>query len=223
MKFFFLLAAVFTAAISAAQVQVSLFAGAQASTARYKIQDAKQKTEYKPGFQLGAGLKTHFEGRLFFAPSVFYSLKGYKVQFDKYVFPPDPEATDNNLTMHTFEIAPLLQLNFSDAASHFFIQFGPTVDLQLFGREKFNLFSGETVDQKLKFGYANYGHYSTSAIFRLGYETGNGFLLFAQYNLGLGSINNADDGPVIRHRSAGISIGKYINSQKIVLDTRNRQ
>jgi hypothetical protein len=222
MKFICLIAAVFAAAISTAQVQVSVFAGPQITTARYKVDDAKQKTEYQIGFQAGAGLKTQFEGRLYFSPSVFYSLKGYKVKFDKYTFPPDPEATDNKVTVHTFEIAPLLQLNFSDAPDHLFIQFGPSVDLQLFGKEKFNLFSGESVNQNLKFGYASYGRYSTSAIFRLGYEKENGFIFFAQYSLGLTSINNADNGPVIRHRTAGISIGKYLNSRKMVLDTRNR-
>ena len=82
--------------------------------------------------------RMQFEGKLYFAPAVFYSMKGYKVTLTRPSFPPDTLATDNEATVHTFEFAPMLQYNFSEAEGHFFIKAGPSIGLQLFGKEKFN-------------------------------------------------------------------------------------
>jgi hypothetical protein len=158
-------------------------------------------------------MKALFEGRLYFAPAVFYSLKGYKVTFSRYAYPPDPNAQDNNTTLHTFEIAPMLQYDFSDQPGHLFIKAGPSIDFQIAGKEKFNLLSGGSVDRSMKFSFGDYGRFGTSAIAQFGYETGSGFILFAQYTHGLGSINNFDEGPKIRHRVWGISLGKYFGAK----------
>ena len=68
-----------------------------------------------------------------------------------------------------------------------------------------------------------YGRYSANFIAQLGYETNSGFIIFAQYSHGATSINNADLGPRIRHRVFGLSIGKYLKKNKIIIDTRNRE
>ena len=52
-------------------------------------------------------------------------------------FPPDTAAIDNNTTIHTFELASLLQYNLGKQPYHFFIKAGPSLDFQLFGKEKF--------------------------------------------------------------------------------------
>ncbi|MEI9808722.1 MAG: hypothetical protein WDO16_13160 [Bacteroidota bacterium] len=57
-----------------------------------------------------------------------------------------------------------------------------------------------------------YGHYSANMLVQFGFETG-GFMLFGQYSHGIANINNADNGPSIKHRvfvflSANISIQK---------------
>src|SRR5262245_44036121 len=72
-----------------AQVETFVFGGPQVTTANYKINGVKQPTSDKFGFQLGAQLKVPFENKLFFAPAVFYSLKGYKVKFNEISYPPD--------------------------------------------------------------------------------------------------------------------------------------
>ena len=213
MRLFYLtIACLCLSVLSFGQVQFNLFGGSQISKANYKVSDEKQKNSFKPGIQAGIGLKVPFENKIYFAPSIFYSYKGYKVNFNKYVFPPDPDASNNNVTMHTLEIAPLLQFDLSDKADHYYISFGPSLDLQLYGREKFQILNtGEAVNKKIVFGFSDYGRYSISAIGRIGYENKNGIIIFAQYNLGLGSINNADNGPNILHRVFGVSVGKYLN------------
>ena len=205
------------------QVQFGIFAGPQATTTNYTIQEVKQQKEFKYGFQAGASMKVPFEGNLFFAPAAFYSLKGYKVAFNKFVYPPGPTAADNNTTFHCFELAALLQYDFGSNPSHMFIKGGPSLDFQLFGKEKFNVIGGGTVDRKTKFGPGEYGRYSANLLAQLGYETAGGFMIFAQYTYGAADLNNADYGPNIRHVAYGISIGKYFNRKKIVMDTKNKE
>ena len=224
MKFLFPVSVALLLSLNASsQNQLLIFAGPQATSAQYKVEGLKQKTSMKYGFQAGGAIKIPFENKLFFSPTVFYSMKGYKVTFTRYAFPPDLDAKDNNTTIHTFEIAPMLQYDFSNEPGHVFIKAGPSMDLQLMGREKFNLMAGGSVNRKMKFSFGDYGYVAMNLLGQLGYETSSGFIIFAQYSHGLASISNADGGPKIQHRAYGISIGKYLNRKKIVIDTRNKE
>ncbi len=205
-----------------AQVEWNVFVGPQLTTASYTAQSVKQPTSYKPGINLGVGLKVPFEGNLYFAPALQYSMNGYKVTYNRFLYPPDPAALDNNVTFHNLETVFLLQYDFSAQPGHFFLKMGPSIDIQLFGHEKFTTPSGE-VSRSTPFGFDKYGHFSASAVGHLGYETSGGFAISAQYTYGLASINNADGGPRIRHRAFGITFSKRIGSKKIVIDTRNKQ
>jgi hypothetical protein len=192
------------------QSQFGIFAGPQASIARYSVQGVAQETEFKFGFQAGAGYKIPFENRMYFAPCLFYSLKGYKVAFTRFAFPPDAAAKDNNTTIHSIELGGLLHFDLGSQPSHLFFRIGPSLDFHLFGKEKFTKMSGETVDRNMPFGFSEY-------------EAVNGFVIFGQFSYGLTSTNNHDYGPQIHHRNYGISIGKYFTKKKIVMDTRNRE
>jgi Outer membrane protein beta-barrel domain len=210
MKFFTLTIAILLLMLRAqSQVRYNIFGGLQTTSASYTAQSVKQKTSYKFGGQLGIGMKVPFETRLSFAPAIFYSMKGYKVIFSRFVYPPDVTATDNNTSFHTVETAFLLHYDFNSRPDHMFLKLGPSLDFQLLGKEKFNTPAG-LVDRQLPFGYDKYGHFSANMILQLGYEMNNGFFFFGQYSHGLANINNADGGPRIRHRVFGISIGKYI-------------
>ncbi|MGZ8541139.1 MAG: porin family protein [Chitinophagaceae bacterium] len=197
--------------LSTAQVQVGIFGGPQITSAKYTITGNKQTVTNKYGFHLGANLKVPFENKLYFSPAVFYSMKGYKVKFSQRSLPPDSLAIDNNTLIHTFELAALLQYDFSSQLNHFFVRFGPSLDIQLYGKEKFNRNGNTPVDQKMVFSFTKYGRFGANMILQFGYETNKGLLLSAQYSHGAGSINNADFGPRILHRVWGISIGKYLD------------
>jgi len=197
-----------------AQVKLSLYGGPQITTAKYRIQGKKQDTEFKPGFQLGTGLKVPFDNKLFFTPAIFYSLKGYKVKFNLPSLPPDENALNNSTSIHSVELAFLLQYDFSTAADHWFIKAGPTLDFALFGKEKFDTAGSVTVSRNMKFGFGDYGHYLASGVIQLGMERKSGFFVFVQYNGSFGSIINTDGGPYAAHRIWGISVGKYIRTLK---------
>lgn len=196
---------------ASSQVAFGIFGGPQASRSKYTIRNQKQDNEFKYGFQLGASMKVPFENRLYFSPAVFYSMKGYKVKFSQFVFPPSNTAVDNDTRMHTFEVAAMLQYDFGQGPGHVFIKGGPSLDFQLFGKEKFNQAGGQIVDRNMRYDYNEYGRYAANMLVQFGYESGNGIMFFAQYSHGMGNLNNADGGPEIKHRVFGISIGKFLN------------
>ncbi|MFI5130699.1 MAG: porin family protein [Chitinophagales bacterium] len=200
---------------SHSQARFDIFAGPQTTTAKYIIRDIKQPDDNKVGFQAGFGLKVPFDNHLFFSPAVFYSLKGYKVKFNQFAYPPDTLATDNNTSIHSVELAFLLQIDIGDQPSHFFIKAGPSLDFQLGGKEKFHLKNSSLVDRSMRYDFTAYGHYSANLLMQLGFETKGGFLIFGQYSLGLGNLNNADGGPDIKHRILGLSVGTYLHKKKI--------
>lgn len=223
-KYFILLLTFIISLIASSQPELGIFAGPQATGARYTILNQKQKNEIKYGFQAGFNLKVPFEDRLFFAPAAFYSLKGYNVTLTQFVYPPDTNAVSNNTRIHTFELAAMLQYDLSSNPGHFFIKAGPSLDFHLFGNETYNLKAGGSVSRKMKFSTdGDYGHFSANMLGQIGYETAGGFMIFAQYTHGMASTNNEDYGPKIRHRAYGISIGKFLNRKKIVIDTKNKE
>jgi hypothetical protein len=206
------------------QVRFAFFAGPQATGVSYKVTDQKQKSELKYGAMVGANLEVEFEKRLLFVPTLFYSMKGYKVTLKNYVYPPDTAAVDNNTTIHTVELGALLQYNFSEDAAHVFIRFGPSLDFRLFGKEQFHLKNGNLVDRKMKFSFSgDYGPVCANFLVHLGYETASGFFFFGQYTQGLTNGSNEDYGPNIIHKCFGITFGKYFHGKKIVIDTRNKE
>ncbi len=209
---------------SIAQTQPGIFAGVHSSKSRYLINDAKQSTKMKMGFQLGGNIKVPFESRLFFVPSLSYSLKGYDVTFNQAATPPDANAKDNSTTLHTIEISPLLEYDFNSNPSHLFIRFGPSIDVLISGNEKYNLQSGGSVSRKMNIGISgDYGKFGASLIGQFGYETATGLTFYVHYTHGVGNIVNKDGGPKIYNSLFGISVGKYLKKNKIVIDTRNKQ
>jgi len=198
------------------QAEFGIFAGPQITSAHYTTPEinlgkTKQETEMKFGFQAGGTMRVQFENNVYFSPAVFYSMKGYKVNFTRISNPPDSSAVNNDVTVHTFELAPMIQFNFSSEPGHFFIKAGPSIDLQLFGKEKFDKSGGGTVSRNMKFSFADYGYIGANLLLHLGYETESGLIIFAHYGHGIGSIVNKDNGPRIVHRAAGLSIGKYFS------------
>jgi hypothetical protein len=225
MKFFFLAASfICCSLITVAQNQFGIFAGVQGNNAKYLVTNIGQKTKMKVGFHAGVNMKVPFESKLFFVPTLTYSLKGYDVTFNQFTNPPDVNAKDNSTTIHTFEISPMLQYDFNNNPGHVFIRVGPSIDVQLFGKEKYTLQNSTTVSRSMDLSLSgDYGLFGASLISQFGYETASGFSIFAHYTHGVGSINNKDGGPRIYHRIFGISVGKYLKKNKIVMDTRNKE
>lgn len=215
MKYFFtaaLLCCLFLA--GNAQIDLFVFGGPQATTARYMIDGVKQETKYKPGGFIGIGSKMRLEGIFSFSPAIFYSYKGYKVDYNRSSPFPQPDALNNNVSLHTIEVAPLLQFDLSRKVNHLFIKVGPSIDINISGNEKLDLNNNTSIDRKMVFDFNSYSYIGASLMGQLGYEVSNKFNIALQYSLGIGSINNNENGPSIKHRAAGVSVGYFFKRFK---------
>lgn len=203
-------------AVNAQITKLAFFGGPQMSSAHYKVDGVKQPTNFKTGFMAGAAVKVPFDNNLYFFPAIYYSMKGYKVTLNNPSYPPTELAKNNNTTIHTIEIAPLFNIDLSKNPSHFFVRFGPAVDFAIAGTEKFDTVNAitnkvGTVERNMLFDFTSYGRITASANLHFGYETKKGFMIFAQYVYGIGSMNDADNGPRILHRVLGLSAGWFFN------------
>jgi len=157
-----------------AQVQFAYYVGAQRTSALYKVQEIKQPTEYKSGYMGGVAVKVEFDNQLYFFPTVFYSLKGYKVKLNMPSFPPSEYAINNDVAVHSIEFAPLFHIDFNRKLSHLFVRFGPSMDAIFKGNEKFDTMGStgdaETIERPMRFAFSEYGRFTTQANLHFGYE-----------------------------------------------------
>jgi len=215
------LLAFFVSVTGLSQNRIGIYGGIQSTTAAYKVRDKKQITDSKLGAQLALTLKVPFDNQLFFSPVVGYNLKGFRVQLTDSAAIPGKDVVNNELTVHSIDIAPLFHIDLSKNPSHLFVRFGPSVDVTFKGKERVTLKDGKIEERAMKFGSAYYSPITTSAILHFGYETSGGFFVFGHYNHGLGSMNNSDFGPKARHRGFGFSLGMYLGGRNPnVFDTR---
>ena len=202
------------------QVQFGVFAGPQKTTARYLVADEKQETSFKTGLQGGVMLKVPFEDQLYFSPAIYYSSKGYRVSLKNPTYPPGENAIGDDVRVHAIEIAPLLNIDLSKERNHLFVRFGPSIDVAVGGKEHIFMNDGKEIEQSMKFANTAYGRFTSAGNLQFGFEAQSGFFVFAHYAQGLGSMNNADHGPIIRHRLFGVSIGAFFGKNPNVIDTR---
>lgn len=205
------------------QIKYGIFAGPQKTTARYLVRDEKQETSYKNGLQGGVMMKVPFENQLYFSPAIYYSSKGYRVSLKQPTYPPGENAVGDDVRVHVIEIAPLLNIDLSTHENHLFVRFGPSIDVAISGKEHIFQNDGKEVTQSMKFANTAYGRFTSAANVQVGYEFKSGFFMHAHYAQGLGSMNNADLGPIIRHRLFGVSVGAFFWKNPNVIDTRVRE
>lgn len=190
------------------KAQVRIFAGPQLSTAKYTIRNTKQDTEFRQGFLAGIGLTSPIEGPLYFSPSLYYSRKGYKVtSFNLPSIPPNEDARNNDVTLQSIVLTPLLQFNLSKGDRFAFVRIGPGFDISFSGKEAFDSAGVKTIDRSMTFSSTAYSPATAFFNVQLGYEMANGLSLLAHYEHGLSSLNNRDLGPMILQRAVGIVVG----------------
>lgn len=199
--------------LSYSQAQWFLFAGPQATSSRFVVSEKVQSTGYQFGFQAGIGSKLPAEGKLWFVPSLMFSRKGYTVTFNQPSALPDSAALKNSTTINTVQLNLLLQHDFSLAKGHLFFRIGPALDIAINGKETYSTATAE-VSRNMPFNFSDYGRYGSSAEFHIGFEKTGGFMLYGFYSHGLGNVSNVDNGPKIRYRAAGFSLGAYIFKKK---------
>jgi len=205
----------------AGQNLLGITGGIQFPGARYEIFNKPQLTQRIIGYQAGIQMKIPFDVNLYFVPAIRFQQRGFDVQLNTPNSLPDSAAIDNQVRMQTIEMAVYLQYDLGKNPTHAFIRLGPSLEGYFSGTEQFLKNNGELVKRPLSFARGNYGRYAANLLSEFGVETRSGWFVYAFYAHGVANISNRDLGPTINPRSFGINIGKFLNSKKIVIDTRN--
>ena len=200
--------------VDTVQAQISLYGGPQITSAKYTINSIQQPTTSKIGFSVGAGIENQIEGPIYFAPSIHFSLQGYKVVFNQPAFPPATDAKDNDVSLSTIELAPLFQINISKAVSHLFVRFGPSMNVAVAGKETYDSLHLKTIAQNMTFSFGDYSLVTIAGNVQIGYQHSSGISVLGRISHGLTSLNNADYGPMILHQTVGLSIGYRLGKRK---------
>lgn len=206
---------------SEAQNLFGLFGGIQSPGARYEILHQPQPIQRFLSGQAGVQMKVPFDVNLYFVPSIRLNQRGYDVRLEIPNYQPNTDAIENSIRLQTIETAVMLQWDLGKNPTHWFFRGGTSLETHLSGTEKYLKSNGERVEQHVSFARGEYGRYSMNLLAESGLELRSGWYLFGFYTYGGTSISNRDYGPSIKLRSFGISVGKYLNGKKIILDTRN--
>ena len=189
-----------------AQVQFGLRAGANSVNA-YVVNPDGSKPETRPGtgFFAGAMLKVPFETKLYFVPGIQYSYKTYTIEYN------DASTKASTMNLHYIEVPLLLNYDFKTSGSYPFIQFGPSFSIAMSGNQVVSKPGEMNSTEKMTFSYTSYGRYEANAVLNAGIHFKNNLSVFGGYALGLGTIVNDDNGPVIKHRMFSLGLGYTFN------------
>jgi hypothetical protein len=179
-------------------------AGYNYTSAKATYAGEKQSVTAKSGFGIAVTTKMDFDGILHFSPYVGYNMKGFIIN------PKTGGIKKEEYTIHYFDIAPLLSVDFPVGENTFVISGGPILGITNFGNQKITTTSNVTTSEKIKFGFGGYGWFDLSLTASVGYHFKKMFVE-AGYTPGLANINNNEefDGRNIRNRMLSLNIGYY--------------
>ena len=195
-----------------AQTTVGLTGCLSFANVTAKASGISVSAKMKPGFTGGLFINCPLSTNFSFQPALNFVQKGSKSSDETY---------EDKLTYNYLE----LPLNFVYNTSGFFIGAGPSIASGLSGKEKYEdkqdpSYSGNT---KVEFGSDDdqVKRFEFGANFLTGYKTAGGFLVSANYNLGLTNILNGTsdgsglfDGGTIKNKYFAIKIGYVFNGRK---------
>ena len=190
-----------------AQTKIGLTGGVTFANVTAKLQGISISPKMKTGFT--AGLFTDFplSANFSFQPALNFVQKGYSSK--------DETMTDK--VSYSYAEVPL---NFVYNNKGFFIGAGPSMAFGLSGKEKFvdKEDPSQSGDTKLKFGSGDEEakRFEFGANVLTGYKFVGGFMVSANYNLGLNNIQNGNSNEVgtIKNRYFAIKIGYIFSGAK---------
>ncbi len=188
---------------------IGFTAGATFASYKLKIEDFESisiNSKTKVGFTVGVvssiGLGQHFS----FQPALNYIQKGGVLK---------EEGITDKTTLNYLELPLNFVYNTHSLKGKFFIGAGPSLSIGLSGKDKWD--DGSNIEPTdIKFGSGeddDFKPFEAGINFLTGYQCKSGFLIAANYNLGLSNIANSDEGPKYHNRYFGIRIGYMFGSK----------
>ncbi|MEP6615252.1 MAG: porin family protein [Ginsengibacter sp.] len=186
------------------QSNLGIKAGFNYSTATIIAKGVHQKVQYQVGYGAAIIFKTWFDGVLHFSPYIAYNRRGYA-----YV-PTDGLVSKIENTVHYIDIVPALSFDFPTTSNQtFIVGFGPVVGFAITGKEKITDKNGVLTENKIVFGFGDYGRYDAGLTGNIGYRY-HSYLLEISYLYSLTDLQNNDDiDSDIRNRMLSLSVGYY--------------
>ncbi len=190
-----------------AQTKIGLTGGATFGNVTAKLQGISVSPKMRMGFTAGLFIDCPLSSGFSFQPALNFVQKGYKI---------NDETMTDKVSYGYLEVP----LNFVYDNKGFFIGAGPSMSSGLSGKEKFvdkqnPSGSGET---KIKFGSGNdeIKRFEFGANVLTGYKFKEGFMVSANYNLGLNNIQNGNSTEVgtIKNRYFAVKIGYIFSGTK---------
>jgi Outer membrane protein beta-barrel domain len=190
---------------SNAQLIWAVKAGGQLNFASIRKDNNRTATTPIAGINAGLIAKIYFEENLAFVSGLQYSLRGYKT---KPALAGEPAKT---YTFHYAELPLMIEIDFESKEKGAYVKIGPYMSIVITGKEKYKDATGKTVTRKPKIDFSGQEFNRFDAGFQAftGYRFNKKFFAEAGFQLG-GNISNADNGPLVRQRTASLSIGYYL-------------
>jgi len=192
--------------MASAQIHFGLKAGINSVNAYVVAPDGtKPSTSPGTGYYIGGLMKINFDNKLYFVPAIQYSYKNYTINYN------DVNLSSCKIHLNYVEIPLLLNYDFKNSGNYFFIQAGPSFSVALSGTADSTKPGQASHTENMKFAYTSYGRYEANAVLNLGFHFSNHISVIGGYALGLGTIVNDDNGPVIKHRMFSLGLGYTFN------------
>jgi hypothetical protein len=192
-----------TVITSAQQTSFGFTAGATFSSLKLKADNIFLTSDLKPGFTAGLLINAPISANFSFQPALNFSQHGGTFK---------EEGETAKMTLNYLEL-PLNFIYNTSAKGGFFIGAGPALAYGLSGKAKAS--GGES--EKIKFGTGNEEtkplEFSANII--SGYRFAKGFMVSANYNLGLTSLShaNSDEG-TLKNSYFAIRLGCLLSGNK---------
>jgi len=183
-----------------AQTKIGLTGGATFANVTAKLQGISVSPKMRTGFTAGLFIDCPLSSGFSFQPALNFVQKGYKM---------NDETITDKVSYGYLEVP----LNFVYDSKGFFIGAGPSISSGLSGKEKFG-----SEDTKIKFGSGDdeIKRFEFGANVLTGYKFKGGFMVSANYNLGLNNIQNGNSTEVgtIKNRYFAVKIGYIFSGTK---------
>ncbi len=187
-----------------AQTNVGISAGASFSNVTVKAGGVSASPKSKTGITVGIAIDAPLSSNFSFQPALNFIQKGYKVK---------DETSKETVNINYLEV-PLNFVYSTQKNEGFFIGAGPSIAYGISGKDKFTADGMPDDNQKIKFGSSGDEvkalDFGVNAL--AGYKMKGGFMISANYNLGLSKINNddgSDDAGTIKNKYFSIKIGYW--------------
>jgi hypothetical protein len=191
-----------TTITTAQQTSFGFTAGVTFSKLKAKADNISLTSDLKPGFTAGLIVNVPMSSNFSFQPALNFAQRGGTFK---------EEGESDKTTLNYLEL-PLNFIYNTKANEGFFIGAGPVLAYGVSGKEKI---SGEE-STKIKFGSGDeeVKPFEFAANILSGYRFAKGFMISANYNLGLTSLANADsDEGTMKNSYFAVKVGCLLNGK----------